>query len=181
MIVQRIPCFSRSRPIRPPTHVCSSCRNRLINLGKAQKKGVSGVLGLLKGLKLKVRHVKSPRVQKGMRLLIAGSGLLGRRFGWKWSTLSTGRMHRESSDRLARGGRPWPKGVGNDEALPYHEHREDFDRYVAPPPIMYGNSYVFDSMGFFLFVLVRTCPGYCTGDPCDCKLHHGRGDGQQQR
>lgn len=41
-------------PPVPPALIPETRRNRLINLGKAQKKGLPGILGLLKGLKLKV-------------------------------------------------------------------------------------------------------------------------------
>lgn len=42
-------------------------RNRLINLGKAQKKGLPGILGLLKGLKLKVRLFRVQGLRRGGR------------------------------------------------------------------------------------------------------------------
>lgn len=45
------PCLPAFTCLLPLTH-----RNRLINLGKAQKKGLPGILGLLKGLKLKVHN-----------------------------------------------------------------------------------------------------------------------------
>lgn len=59
----------------PPTN-----RNRLINLGKAQKKGVPGILGLLKGLKLKVAREKHIFHGSQIRATALMRGLKGFRF-----------------------------------------------------------------------------------------------------